>query len=114
MHDHDTSVMARLRGADKRYGAVVALDGVNLALRGGEVHALLGANGAGKTTAIALLLGLLQADAGEVELFGTAPQSLHARRGAGIMLQSTLLQETLQVRELLDLTRSYYPDPRSV
>jgi ABC-2 type transport system ATP-binding protein len=114
MHDHDTSVMARLRGADKRYGAVVALAGVDLALRGGEVHALLGANGAGKTTAIALLLGLLQADAGDVELFGTAPQSLHARRGAGIMLQSTLLQETLQVRELLDLTRSYYPDPRSV
>jgi ABC-2 type transport system ATP-binding protein len=114
MHDHDTSVMARLCDAGKRYGAVIALDNVDLVLRGGEVHALLGANGAGKTTAIALLLGLLQADAGDVELFGTAPQSLHARRRIGIMLQSTALQETLQVRELLDLTRSYYPDPRSV
>jgi ABC-2 type transport system ATP-binding protein len=114
MHDHDTQVMARLRGAHKRYGAVTALDDVDLALRSGEVHALIGANGAGKTTAIALLLGLLQADAGGVELLGSRPQSLHARRQIGIMLQSAALQETLQVRELLDLTRSYYPKPRSV
>ena len=106
--------LARLRGAVKRYGAVTALDGVDLELHGGEVLALLGANGAGKTTAIALLLGLLPADAGEVELSGHPPQSLQARRGVGIMLQSATLQDTLQVGELLDLTRSYYPNPRSV
>ena len=112
--DQRAPVLARLRAAGKRYGAVTALDGVDLELHGGEVLALLGANGAGKTTAIALLLGLLQADAGDAELSGLSPRSLHARRHAGIMLQSAALQDTLKVRELLDLTRSYYPDPRSV
>ena len=107
-------VLARLHGACKRYGDVVALDRVDLELRGGEVTALLGANGAGKTTAVGLLLGLLQADAGRVELFGTAPQSLAARRGIGVMLQASALQDTLRVGELLDLTRSYYAAPRSV
>src|SRR5690606_25030579 len=66
------------------------------------------------TTAVALLLGLLQADAGTVLLFGQSPQRLDARRRVGVMLQSAALQNTLRVGELLDLTRSYYPQPRSV
>src|SRR5690606_30056858 len=80
----------------------------------GELLALLGPNGAGKTTAIGLLLGLLQADAGEVSLCGRAPQDLAARRAVGLMLQSAGIPETLKVGELLDLTRSYYPEPRSI
>src|SRR5690606_30441263 len=106
--------LAHLQGVHKRYGPVLALDGIDLSLRAGQVHALLGANGAGKTTAIALLLGLVTPDAGDVALFGQSPRRLAARRGIGVMLQSAALQETLQVRELLDLTRSYYADPRSV
>src|SRR5690606_7655671 len=50
--------LAHLQGVHKRYGPVLALGGIDLSLRAGQVHALLGANGAGKTTAIALLLGL--------------------------------------------------------
>ena len=105
---------AVLRGARKRYGKVVALDGVDLALHAGQVLTLLGANGAGKSTAIALLLGLLRADDGEVELFGQAPQVLAARRRIGVMLQSAGIADQAVVGELLDLTRSYYPRPRSV
>ncbi len=113
-HYNETSEIACLRGVRKLYGKTVALDGVDLELRGGEVLALLGANGAGKSTAIALLLGLQQADAGTATLFGQSPQQLSARRGIGVMLQSAGISETGKVRELLELTRSYYPQPRSV
>ncbi len=53
----------------KRFGATVALDGVDLILDEGEVRGLLGPNGAGKTTLLRILLGLVRADAGSVELF---------------------------------------------
>jgi ABC-2 type transport system ATP-binding protein len=106
--------LAQLRGSRKRYGNIIALDGVDLSLQGGEVLALLGANGAGKSTAIALLLGLLTPDAGSAELFGQAPETLAARRRIGVMLQSAGIPDNAKVAELLNLTRSYYPAPRSV
>lgn len=110
----DGAVLARLSSASKRYGAVVALDGVDLEVWPGEVLGLLGANGAGKSTAIGLLLGLLAADRGSATLFDQPPQSLAARRRIGVMLQSAGIPEASLVGELLELTRSYYPDPRSV
>ena len=107
------AVLAQLSDVRKCYGRVTALDGIDLDLRGGEVLALLGANGAGKTTAVGLLLGLLAADSGTVRLFGLSPQSLPARRRIGVMLQSAGLPEGSKVGELIELTRSYYPHPRS-
>lgn len=109
-----THPLAQLRGTRKRYGAVQALDGVDLSLHAGEVLALLGANGAGKSTAIALLLGLLKPDAGSAELFGRTPDTLAARQRIGVMLQSAAIPDNSKVSELLNLTRSYYPMPRSV
>ena len=109
-----TRPLAVLRGACKRYGATRALDGVDLQLRAGQVTSLLGVNGAGKSTAVGLLLGLLAADAGEVSVFGQAPGSLDVRRRCGAMLQSAALPERLQVGELLDMVRAGYPQPRSV
>jgi len=106
--------LARLRGVRHHYGKTLALDGLDLALPAGQVLALLGPNGAGKSTAISLLLGLQRADAGTAELFGRPPQALDARRRAGVMLQAAAVPDTLKVRELIDLTRSYYPQPRSV
>ena len=106
--------VAQLRGVRQRYGKIIALDGVDLSLQAGEVLALLGANGAGKSTAIALLLGLLKPDAGSAELFGQPPQTLAVRRRIGVMLQSAGIPDNAKVAELLDLTRSYYPAPRSV
>ncbi|MFL6586345.1 MAG: ABC transporter ATP-binding protein [Luteimonas sp.] len=106
--------LASLRGVRRRRGAVQALDGVDLALAAGQVNALLGVNGAGKTTAIEVLLGLQPADAGEVVLLGRHPSDLEARRHIGVMLQQAQLPERLRVDELLALTRSWYPQPRSV
>ena len=70
-------------GLVKRFGKVTALDGLDLTVRTGEVHAFLGPNGAGKTTTIRVLLGLLRKDAGEVTLLGGDPwrdaTALHGR-----------------------------------
>lgn len=109
-----TTPIARLDGVIKRYGGIVALDGANLQVHAGELLALLGLNGAGKTTAINLLLGLIRSDAGAVELFGQDPQRIAARRRIGVMLQGADLPPTLRVGELLRLTASYYPAPRSL
>lgn len=114
MHAVQSTPLAQLRSAVKRYGAVTALDGVDLELHAGQVLALLGANGAGKSTAISLLLGLLEPDQGVALLLGSPPRALTARQQAGVMLQSGAIADTLKVGELLDLTRSYYPAPRSV
>lgn len=105
--------VASLTGARKRYGGVDALAGFDLTLQRGQVLALLGANGAGKTTAIGLMLGLIAPDAGQVELFGQAPQALAARRRMGVMLQSAALPDTSTIKELLEATRAYYPAPLS-
>jgi ABC-2 type transport system ATP-binding protein len=71
------------RGLRKRFGKATALDGLDLTVRTGEVHAFLGPNGAGKTTTIRILLGLLRKDGGEVTLLGGDPwrdaTALHAR-----------------------------------
>lgn len=106
--------VASLNAVSMNYGKLRALDGINLDIRRGQLLSLLGPNGAGKSTAISLLLGLLRPDQGTVRLFGDDPQRIRARRRIGVMLQSGQLPETLRVAELLRLTASYYPRPRSL
>jgi ABC-2 type transport system ATP-binding protein len=114
MNSQHESVLATLKGVRKRYARQVALDGLDLELRPGELLALLGPNGAGKSTAVAVLLGLASADEGSVSLFGGSPRSLAARRRVGVMLQSAGIPDAFKVGELLEVTRGYYPYPRSV
>jgi polyether ionophore transport system ATP-binding protein len=72
-----------VRALGKSFGRTRALDGLDLTVRTGEVHAFLGPNGAGKTTTIRILLGLLRKDSGEASLLGGDPWrdavALHAR-----------------------------------
>ncbi|HZD23555.1 MAG TPA: ABC transporter ATP-binding protein [Acidimicrobiia bacterium] len=63
----------RIDGLEKSYGNVRALDGLDLTVIEGEVHGFLGPNGAGKTTTLRILLGLLRADAGTIEMLGGDP-----------------------------------------
>ena len=66
------------RGVSKAFGEVVALEGVDLTVAEGQVHGLVGPNGAGKTTLLGLLLGLVQADHGELEILGIRPSRTHS------------------------------------
>jgi ABC-2 type transport system ATP-binding protein len=106
--------VASLSNVRKRYGKTVALDGLDLTIDKASIVALLGPNGAGKSTAISLLLGLANADAGQVKLFERSPHELAARRRIGVMLQSAALPDTLRVGELIELTSSYYSNPRAI
>jgi len=105
--------LAELASVSKRFGDVVALDGLDLDVRPAELLAILGPNGAGNSTAISLLLGLQQPDAGRASLFGQPPQRLEARRQVGVMMQEVTLAEDLRVREHIDLVTHYYPHPLS-
>ncbi|MBX9625184.1 MAG: ABC transporter ATP-binding protein [Gemmataceae bacterium] len=85
----------------KRYGPTVALDGVSLAIGGGELFGLLGPNGAGKTTLIGILTGLTDADAGTVRLFGEPfdRSRRDLRRLVGIGTQDLSIYPDLTARE---------------
>lgn len=81
-------VALRFQEVTRCYGKQVALDGLGLEVAKGETVALLGPNGAGKSTTISLLLGLLQPDAGLVEVLGTAPKKAVGEGRVGAMLQT--------------------------
>jgi ABC-2 type transport system ATP-binding protein len=110
----DRSLLACLRGATKSYGAIRALTGLDLKVNAGEVLAILGANGAGKSTALGLLTGRLSADAGQVEVLGGDPRDPRQRRGLGVMLQEGSLPDMVRVAEHIELFSTYYPSPRPV
>ncbi len=110
----NTDLPVSMKAVVKSYGAVRAVDGLDLQIDKGGVTALLGPNGAGKTTAIGLMLGRLRPGSGTVRLFGLDPRDLAARRRVGVMLQSATLPRQLTVREHVALFAGYYSNPMPV
>jgi ABC-2 type transport system ATP-binding protein len=106
----------RVTGLRKRFGDVVAVDGVDLTVAAGECFGLLGPNGAGKTTTIEICEGLTTADEGTVEVLGRRweDDERALRERLGIQLQETKLAEKLTVEETVRLFRSFYARGRSV
>jgi ABC-2 type transport system ATP-binding protein len=106
----DKTPAIRCHNLVKDYGAVRAVDGLNLDVQTGECFGLLGPNGAGKTTTVEILEGLLPATSGEVEILGRTWQADASwlRQRLGISLQETNLAEKLTVEESLRLFRSFY------
>ncbi|MFI5200194.1 MAG: ABC transporter ATP-binding protein [Candidatus Limnocylindrales bacterium] len=89
-----------LEGISKRYGDVIALDGLSLDVPAGELFGFVGRNGAGKTTAMRIAVGVLSPDAGEVRFRGTA-LSFEGRRQIGYMPEERGLYRKMRVAEQL-------------
>ncbi|MBF0470555.1 MAG: ABC transporter ATP-binding protein [Gammaproteobacteria bacterium] len=102
--------MIEVRSLVKRFGALTAVNGVDLAIQPGCCFGLLGPNGAGKTTTIEIMEGISDPTAGEV-LYCGRPLGRRFRSEVGIQFQHTALQDYLKVKDVLELFRNLYPNP---
>lgn len=100
--------MVEAKGLRRSFGKVVAVDGLDLQVRKGEVFGLLGPNGSGKTTLIRILCGLLKADRGEASVLGERAGSRSYLKRTGYMPQEIALYEDLTVHENLKLFGGIY------
>jgi ABC-2 type transport system ATP-binding protein len=99
----------------KRYGDLVAVDGLDLDVRRGEIYAFLGRNGAGKTTTIRMLLGLIRPSGGHVEVLGqrVRPGATDVFARVGYLVETATAYPNLTVRENLDIQRRLTGAPRA-
>lgn len=109
-------VAVTARGLVKRYGDVIAVDGIDFVVHRGCCLGVLGPNGAGKTTTIEILEGLKVPDGGAVEVLGRSwkDDAREIQERIGVQLQETEFQEKISVFELLRLFRSFYRDGRDI
>ena len=99
----------------KRFGALTALDHVDLRVEHGEFFGLLGPNGAGKTTLISALAGLTRMDSGSLKVMGcdVVTDYRNARRQLGVVPQELVFDPFFSVRETLNLQCGYFGIPAS-
>jgi ABC-2 type transport system ATP-binding protein len=102
--------MLSIRGVAKRFGALLAVDRLDLEVPAGSIHAVLGPNGAGKTTTIRMCVGLLRPDVGTIAVGGhdVASDGVAARALLAYVPDEPYLYERLTGREFLDFTARIY------
>ncbi|MFN7954542.1 MAG: ABC transporter ATP-binding protein [bacterium] len=109
-----------LEGVRKSYrtpfglGRIEALRGLSLRVARGETVGFLGPNGAGKTTTLKVILGLIRADAGTVQVFGRPPSDRQARHAVGFLPEQPYFYDYLTPREILELAAALFALPRMV
>ncbi len=104
----------RVEHLRKEYGDSVAVDDLSMSVASGEVYALLGENGAGKSSTVEILEGHRRATSGTVEVLGRDPWNAGRdfRDRIGIVLQSSGVESEFTVREVIELYGSCYRRPR--
>jgi ABC-2 type transport system ATP-binding protein len=102
-----------VEGLHKTYGAIKAVDGVDLIVEEGEIFGMVGPNGAGKTTTIECIEGLRTPDSGKITVLGMDPQkqSSDLYELIGMQLQGSSLYPHIKVGEALELFSSFYSHP---
>jgi ABC-2 type transport system ATP-binding protein len=111
------SNIIEMAGLEKHYQKVVALDGLSLAVPAGSIFGLLGQNGAGKTTAIKILMGLVHPNAGGAAIFGLpagqSAASVAIRQRTGFVDDDRDLYDSMTVAQLMAFTASFFPNWRA-
>ena len=105
--------MIEAKDLTKKYGDLMAVDGLNIGIKKGEVFGFLGPNGAGKTTSIKMMVGLLRPTSGKVFINGTDVQKIE-KGTIGICPQELMLWENLTCKESLDLMADMYEVPKKI
>ncbi len=95
----------------KSFGHHHVLDDINLSVKSGQLYGLIGLNGIGKTTLIKTALGLMDADAGEIQFNGQPANSITARKQVAFLPEKFTPSPFLKGHEFLQLTLSYYNKP---
>jgi ABC-2 type transport system ATP-binding protein len=114
VHSIDDVPAVEFAAVSKRFGHVQALDRVSFELEGGRMVALLGRNGAGKTTAVELMLALRRPTSGAVRILGRSPATAVAAGRVGAMLQRGGLTAGAKVSEIIELARRLYGGKRAL
>jgi ABC-type multidrug transport system ATPase subunit len=109
-----SDTVVEIHGLSKRYGnGVLAVEGLDLHLRRGEVYGFLGPNGAGKTTTLRMLVGLIRPTSGTARVFGLAPGSEAGLARLGCLVESPAFYPYLSGRDNLRLLARYCRVPWS-
>ncbi len=114
----DSTPAIETRGLTRHFGALRAVDGIDLRVERGRFYGFLGPNGAGKSTTIKMLTGLLAPTSGTMRILGLdlldTRQALEAKRRIGVVPENLALFEYLTAREYLDFVGRMYELPRDV
>src|ERR671930_1032152 len=107
-----TELVVDARGLGKRYGSIVAVDGVDMRVERGEVYGFLGPNGAGKTTTLRMLAGLIRPTSGTATVAGSSPGTPASLSRIGCLIEAPAFYPYLSGRDNLRVVADYSGVPR--
>ncbi|MCL8495538.1 ABC transporter ATP-binding protein [Apilactobacillus sp. F1] len=100
--------MLEVKGLSKQFKDKIAVNHIDLQINDGQLVAFLGHNGAGKSTTINMLIGLLKPDAGEIKLNGLTPNDRNYNDSLGVVFQNSVLDKSLSVEDNLKIAGRLY------
>jgi ABC-2 type transport system ATP-binding protein len=108
----EADVVLRTHGLRRNFGSFLAVDGLDLTVRRGEIYGFLGQNGAGKTTTIRMLMGIIKPSGGEIELLGERARrtSISQKRQIGYVSQHQHFYPWMTCTMLGKFVSGFYPD----